>query len=57
MKKILEYIFLILAIIAFSLICIVEYNKRHIHTCEITHDASTTTLPCEYLDGIVKIKL
>jgi len=34
-----------------------EYNKRQIHICEISHDASTTTLPCEYVDGIVKIKL
>jgi len=49
-------------LLAISLCCLIiaisdEYKKRTINQCVLIHDASTTTLPCEYVDGIVKIKL
>jgi len=60
LESISHVIVFITSLAALSLVVLIfskEYNKRQFHECEITFDASVVTLPCEYVDGIVKIKL
>jgi len=64
MTKILEnailiatFILLLVAIVLCVLNTAKEYNKRQFHQCEISFSESMVTVPCEYVDGVVKIRI
>jgi len=68
MTKILEnailiaaFILLLVAIVLSILTCTREYAKayasRSIYKCEISFSESMVTMPCEYVDGVVKIRI
>ncbi len=54
---VLQFILTLLLISLISLMLSKEYNKRQFHQCEISFSESMVTLPCEYVDGVVKMRI
>lgn len=54
---VLQFILTLLLISLVILMLSKEYNKRQFHQCEISFNESMVTVPCEYVDGVVKMRI